>query len=390
MSRAASVEDHKLNAAFESLRKAFAAPKYAERKEKPLAFWALPNDRRLPMALLGFPLKEILARPLDELAATPGIGKKKLHSLMKLLQRALKEAPGAPLVADESAVKEPRPKAKRPPALPPGGFDRSVVSELLWERWRETVRKNGLEQQTLGRLAPNLERLPTVIWRTPLGEYLDLTLAEIRQLKTHGEKRLAAVLEVFHGINQTIGGVPSTHLRVDLRPRFTLSIERWARRTLGSPRLPGAADVKENLVVPMLEQLRLDAGLAIARLLEERLGVKGTPVPVQQQSKRIGVTRARVYQLLETCADVMAVRWPEGEELFARLLAKLRESSKASAQLAVFQALTDIVYPALRESPKGSRIDLAASPGGGGKKSSGRAAATQTKRSSRSANGKAR
>jgi chaperonin GroEL (HSP60 family) len=99
----------------------------------------------------------------------------------------------------------------------------------------------------------------------------------------------------------------------------------------------------------ILEQLKIDAGTEIYRILEERLGIKGSPVPVQQQAKRLGVTRARVYQLLETCAEIMSVRWPEGEKLFKRLLEKLGSFPNGKVQVARLRALTDLIYPDLRD-----------------------------------------
>ena len=364
MKRAISVEDHKLRAAYESLRKIFAAAKYADRKDKPLAYWALPGDRRLPMALLGHPLKKILSQSLEELSATPGIGKKKLSSLIKLLHRATKDnPPGLPLLTDEPATKSRAAKTKGARGLAQGkGFDPATVSELLWEQWRETIRRYGLEHETLGRLAPSLERLPTVIWRTPLGNYLDLTIADIRGLKTHGDKRLRAILEVFHSVHETLGQVPRHgHLRVDLRPNFTVPIERWINDVLRRSQPPTPAELKQRVILPILEQLRIDAGAEIFRILEERLGIKGSPVPVQQQAKRLGVTRARVYQLLETCADIMSVRWPEGEKVFLRLHQKLAEFTNAKPQLARLRALTGLIYPQLRHTTAANERSLGSS-----------------------------
>jgi hypothetical protein len=77
MNRIASVEDHKLAALYENVRRVLRSPKYADRREKPLAFWALPRDRRLPMALLGYSLDDLLAHSFEKLSATAGIGKKK-------------------------------------------------------------------------------------------------------------------------------------------------------------------------------------------------------------------------------------------------------------------------------------------------------------------------
>ncbi len=353
MKRATSVEDHKLTAAYEGLRKVFAAPKFAERKDKPLAFWALPGDRRLPMALLGRSLNEILSRSLGELSATPGIGKKKLGSLVKLLNRATKDQPPGAMLFDEDPTAKPsRGSAKGDRAAPAASaeFDPTAVSELLWEQWRATVRRSGFEREPLGRLAPSLERLPTVIWRTPLETYLDLTIAEIRALKTHGEKRLQAILEVFHSIHETLRHVPRHgHLRVELRPSFQAPIERWILDVLQRPQAPSPAELKQRVIVPVVEQLRIDAGAELFRILEERLGIKGPPIAVQQQSKRLGVTRARVYQLLETCAEIMSVRWPEGEKLFLRLHQKLDSLPNAKLLVSRLKALTDLIYPELRD-----------------------------------------
>src|SRR5438105_3611825 len=64
--------------------------------EVPLAFWALPRDRRLPKALLGRSAREIVQTPFAKLYATPGIGTKKLITLMQLLERAVAASREAP------------------------------------------------------------------------------------------------------------------------------------------------------------------------------------------------------------------------------------------------------------------------------------------------------
>ena len=54
------------------------------------------------------------------------------------------------------------------------------------------------------------------------------------------------------------------------------------------------------------------------------MGINGAPQSVRQQSKKMEVTRARVYQLLEDCSKVMSVRWPEGQHLLSSLTAKFK------------------------------------------------------------------
>src|SRR4051812_22923730 len=93
VNKATSVDDYKLVSSFHSLRKTLLQEKYADRWDKPLAYWALPNDRRLPLAFLGRSIKDLLATPFEDLTATPGIGQKKISSLVKLLSRAIKDRP---------------------------------------------------------------------------------------------------------------------------------------------------------------------------------------------------------------------------------------------------------------------------------------------------------
>ena len=78
MSKANTIEDYRLLSNFESVRKQLMQPQYNDRLEKPLAYWALPNDRRLPLAFLGRTLSDLLETPFEELTATPGVGQKKI------------------------------------------------------------------------------------------------------------------------------------------------------------------------------------------------------------------------------------------------------------------------------------------------------------------------
>jgi hypothetical protein len=346
VSRITSVEDHKLAAQYQSVREILRSPKYADRGSKPLAFWALPQDRRLPMALLGYSLKDLLAHSFEKLSATAGIGKKKLSSLIKLLHRATKDQP--PAVTQSIDGPAARPKRSRRAKQDPSAFNPAIVSELVWEQWRQTVRRCGLEQESLGRLSPSLYRLPTVIWRTPLARYLNLTVHQMRRLKTHGEKRVQAILEVFHGVQELLGHAQQhSYLHAELRPKFTVPLERWIIGVLSGSRPPRPAELKQRLIKPLLEQVRIDAGPEVFRIAQERLGLKSASHSVQKQARRLRVTRARVYQLLEMCGDVLSVRWPEGEVLFRRLHEKLSSYPSAKAQAAQLRRLTAIVYPSL-------------------------------------------
>jgi hypothetical protein len=347
MNKVTSVEDYKIVSSFQTLRKTLLDDKFADRLEKPLAYWALPNDRRLPLAFLGRTIKDLLATPFEELSATPGIGQKKISSLVKLLSRATKDHPPAvPFGLAELSESSKKAATVEKPRRQGTGFDPSVVSEALWSQWRETVVEHGLGREKLGRLAPTLQALPTVIWHTPLDSYVNHTVAEIRQLKTHGEKRVRVVLEVFYLVHEMLSGAGTAeHLSLRIVPKFVLPIEDWIRKVLHEGHTPSRDEVREELTVPLLNQILVDAGPTIHELSEGRLGISGPAQSVRQQAKRMGVTRARVYQLLEDCGRVMEVRWPEGQQLLAQLEARLQADSANKEGLALFHATRELFYP---------------------------------------------
>ena len=76
LARQTSAEDCRLRCGFDTVRKILLEHEHVDRLQKPLAYWALPTDRRLPIALLGRTLGELLRTPFQELTATPGIGQK--------------------------------------------------------------------------------------------------------------------------------------------------------------------------------------------------------------------------------------------------------------------------------------------------------------------------
>ncbi len=236
----------------------------------PLAYWALPKDRRLPKALLGYPLRRIVQTPFAKLRTTPGIGIKKLVTLVELVERVLAGGNHRPPPASVPGEPQPAIAANGPE------FDPGAVSESQWAQWCDAVKQHGLSSEPLGRFARTLQDLPGVLWHTPLSEYTDLTLEELRGRKTHGEKRVRAVIEVFALVQSLLGQQPSTHLSVRIVPGFAASVETWLSETAGREPFPSAEEVRRAFIAPLLEQLRHDAGETVARLAADRaLGTSG-------------------------------------------------------------------------------------------------------------------
>lgn len=338
--KAISNDRYRLVGTYERLRKALQDQSDDGRLDKALSYWVLPTDRRLPIAFLDRTLRDLLSHPLDELMATPGVGHKKVLGFFDLLKRASKaKSPDAPFGLSAS---EPKQRSKKTAAS--GGFDSSIVSEALWTQWCETVHHYGLGPEKLGRLAPSLQTLPTVIWHTRLEEYADRSLSDIRQLKTHGEKRVHAILEVFCTVHEALGTATlQENLDVVLLPRFIPPLVRWLNETIHRPDLPEVDDLLKYIVRPMVAQVKIDLGDQVADLAAARLRLDENAPSVKQQAETIGVTRARVYQLLEDCAKVMEVRWPEGRWLLAPLASRFGSSHPET--IGLMHGVCNLFYP---------------------------------------------
>ena len=354
MSNTGSTQEMGLGTCFEEVRKTLLQDRFSDRLGKPLEYWVLPSDRRLPLALLGRTVGELLSTSFDELSATPGIGEKKINSLVKLLNRATCDEP--PLIAEAGS-----PDGVWAGSTDARDFNPSIVSEALWSEWRETVRRYAIADQRLGRLAPSLQRLPTVIWNKPLSDYLDHTLAEIRNLRTHGEKRVRCVLEVFHSVYHRLQQADaSTDLERHLMPSAIRDVQDWVVAQFESRQVPVEEDVRRNFAQPLLQMIETDCGQTVSHLVEERLGLNTEARSVREQARHLGVTRARVYQLLDDCGKVMSVRWPEGKMLLARLTSHYSPMEQGQGQLRLFFGLCEICFPEKQSGLAGSDILLAA------------------------------
>ncbi len=341
----------------ESLRKILLGGGYAEHLQKPLAYWALPTDRRLPLAFLGRKLQDLLNTPFGELAATPGIGQKKLDSFVMLLARAANTDPSE-IPTEESLVREITLAGREKNASGNGeGFDPTMVSEVVWSQWRASVIKHSLGDEPLGRFAPSLRNMTRVIWSTPLSEYVDRTLVDMRNMRTHGEKRIRGILEVFHGVHSMVAEMGTQeHLIIRIVPRLIDQVEQWVGQTLQTSGMPNSEELKEYFVEPLLAQIRIDVNQQIAALAENRLGVAGPITSVRQAARAMGLTRARVYQLLNEINDVMIVRWPMGRHQVYELREKLYAEAaqlRNPPDFRQFLAAVELFYPGARRGAAG-------------------------------------
>ena len=356
LGKRASVEELQILGRFEQLRKVLLSDQYLKHLEMPLAFWVLPTDRRLPMVFLDRTLGDLLNTPFAELRASQGVGQKKLHVFLVLLARAARSSPSE--LCKQHTVTTVRGEKPRAAVGAGDGFDPTTVSEVVWVQWRATVVKWRLEGEALGRFASSLEGMPCVIRKTPLSAYADLALEEIRRMKTHGEKRVQAVLEVFYNIHVMLAGkVPHEHLVIRLVPRLIDRAENWLSCQLRVAGMPDEREIFEDFIDPLLGQIRIDTSEQISRLAEARVGLHGPVVSVRRLARKMGLTRARVYQLLDEINDVTTVRWPTGRhqvyELRDKFMAEC-DCLDGPPDLQQFQSAVELFYPGSRRGADGS------------------------------------
>jgi hypothetical protein len=335
--KAVSHDRFRLVGAYERLRRTLLEGADSSKLDRSLSYWVLATDRRLPIAFLDRRLRELLQLELGQLMATPGVGQKKILGFLDLLRRAARPTlPAEPFGLATLRSPVPRSAAE--------AFSASDVSEELWGTWCDTVRRNHLEDCPLGRIAPTLQVLPTVIWRKTLGDYVGLSLDELRRLPTHGEKRVAALLEIFCVVHEAIStSVLHANLDLQITPAFVAPLTKWILEVAERKTLPPASEVHTHLAAPLIAQIEIDRGAQIAGIVRNRLALEQS-ISVKQQAKELGVTRARVYQLLDDCALCLELRWPEGRWLLAPLTPDRCRGDRDAHTLVT--AIRELFFPA--------------------------------------------
>jgi hypothetical protein len=334
-----------LAARFDKIRNLLLTDRYAPQLSKPLAHWALPADRRLPRALLHRSLGDLLRTPYDSLAAVPGIGQKKMQSLMKLLDRALHtdelEKERLEHIAPQAAI-----VSETPVVQTIGAGDPANISEVTWATWRNTVLAHNLGHEPLGCFAGSLGELPRVIWSVPLEHYAGLTLEAIRKLKTHGEKRVRCVVTIFGQLHSLLDGKPTDgRIQVRLTPPRIETLEKRVEQMIAGGDAVTVEWLREQILEPLVTQIGVDAGEQTAVMLRGRLGLDGAPLSVRRTAMRMRLTRARIYQLLEDAATVVDVRWPKGKAMVRQLLDRTSAMGLDSAEHRTLRVIAETFFP---------------------------------------------
>jgi hypothetical protein len=182
-----------------------------------------------------------------------------------------------------------------------------------------------------------------VIWRATLASYAAMTLDEIRRLKTHGEKRVQAITAIFGKLYAVLIEKGTAGL-IDVTPRTVDAVDAWAAGVVAGKKQLGLDELRSQFVMPLVEQIRIDAGDATAELVLGRVGWEGPKLSVRRAAMKLRLTRARIYQLLEDAETVVAVRWPRGLARMPELLSKTAEFGQTSDEHTLLKAAAETFF----------------------------------------------
>lgn len=322
--------------------------------DRPLTAWVKPSDRHLPQAFLGRSLREVLTLTFDQIAETPGVGPGRITKLLDVLERVGR-------ATGESTMLNPQFVAGWTAAL---ALTSDPVAEDMtdetWEGWRQTIRAHRLEHEPLGRYAARLSDLPKGVWATPLREYTDRPLSEIREMPAHGPARVQAILDVFAGVTRTLAGCAAdSPLAIRPLPPPVRDLILWAEEVLRSNTVPDVVAIRGGFLTPLFALLEADLGSDVTAVVRRRVGGDGPAETLNAVAADLGLTRERVRQIAAKAGEVMAVRWPEGRYLLDNVYAHLQASPGCGPQLDLMHTILDTCF-AVELTRGGSRGEVLA------------------------------
>lgn len=300
---------------------------------KPLSYWVRKEEGSLGQSLLSRSLDEIFRCSYEELYSIRGVGVKKVDKLLNLLKR-LSQDPNSHRATYQS-------KSTKDAQVLQSAF----ISEHEWAGLREKISKSYMANEPLGRLSSGLKHVPTVIWNTPLKQYCHATMSEMRTQKTHGTKRIAAVVNAFRSASEILS---NSTARAQHPPRLPLfaNIEQWYSRT-PAERRHELRELAAFLINPIMQQFTADLPDLTLQVVHERLGWETQARSVIQISKKHRLTRARVYQHLDIPVQVLKLRWPDGKDLWKKCLNELAKTGKPlenNETFIILKAIYDLFF----------------------------------------------
>ena len=158
-------------------------------------------------------------------------------------------------------------------------------------------------------------------------------------------KRLGCVAQLFSRIPQFVS--ISNDLGVAIEPVAAqiLLAKSTIREILNSRRSPTQDELSRGVIAPLLEQVEVDCGPESSLVAKLRLGLGHRGRLFRDIASEMGISNARVGQLLKRAQGALLIRWREGEYLFDDLCELLQRGNSDFDSYRLCYRVFEVFYP---------------------------------------------
>jgi hypothetical protein len=321
-----------LESQFDVLAADLSASLTSDQLNRPLSAWVRQALMHLPQFILKKRTGDFCRSRFSALAGKEGIGPRRLLYVIEFLRR-IRDGVNALETAPEtscSASDEIRPSIQFDSIRLPAATEADRYDE--WDIARQTIKGHGLAFLPIGRCAIDLKAIPRHLWYSPFSAFLDMTSAEMRQLPAFGRHKTAAVVQAAIALSRLV----ATPLAAELQPVPPIclalaGVNVICMKAMISKGQQPTEDAAQLVADALLTQLQHDVGSDVAAAVRSCVLQDLT---LQKTSELSGVSREMIRQRLALAAEVIGVRWPEGEGLLTVLALRIEPTAPAMLILA--------------------------------------------------------
>lgn len=297
-----------------------------------------------------------------QLASRSGMGRKKLRMITEFLERAAVEMIAKTTSRREgqlepNAGKQNGDSDESKASMAKVGVSSRCALSVGWEEMCATIVDHDVSDSFLGKFAESLQDLPTTYWKRKLSEFTCLSLQQLESTPGVGRtliRELRDIVTTIYAMVSTLGEAPG--VVADIRPQFASQCERELRAVLGEGKEVDRRFLFDSLLMPLMDQLRVDSDDEVVEIGLMRLGISKTDLEkhsvarlncltLEQIGNRLGVSRERARQRLVRIAEVFEVRWPEGEYLLDDFCEHVSATSSDRVVVEIVDSLFGLLFP---------------------------------------------
>lgn len=335
---------------------------------KPLSRWVKPGDRYFPSVLTTKTLREVVETGIGGLRQVRGIGLRKLETLMAVIERAVQdielyienETLASSQLTDEPGQQRLDPIKTWPHPLSLNWsttaeiekFDGAVVDkvfvELSGDEWTticQAIQQAGFATYTFGRVVRSHRKFVARYLNKSVATVTDLSFEEFMEFKrTKPTLAMKSFGEIFRLAR--IGAIgerePTYSFHLTAGPIGRAA--KWAEHVLGGSDVPEYRSIGKQLLLPLIEQVKIDLGTRTVKMLKRRIGYLRKPETLSQIAAPLELTRERVRQILKTVRRSINLRWPDGKSAVQRIYQKCIDTQQPARSCRLVRRIMSLIF----------------------------------------------